>query len=154
LGAGATAPVVATTTLAPPAGAYSAATGSIGVKVLNASGAAVSGAAGQVTRPMTRTISTTPQSRPVFPFLHPGSYTVAVVAGTGVGDQEQLTPTQSPSVTVGQTTSMTFNYDTAATITVSGWSGSAATPATNIPIGLANTSLTPFSAYTFAAGAT
>ncbi len=49
-------------------------------------------------------------------------------------------PSQATSVTVGQTTSMTFNYDTAATITVTGWTGSAATPATNIPIGIANTS--------------
>ncbi len=47
---------------------------------------------------------------------------------------------------------MTFNYDTAATIAVAGWSGSGMTPATNIPIGVANTSLQPFGAYTYAPG--
>jgi Tfp pilus assembly protein PilV len=154
IGAGATAPVEATTTLAPPAGAYSAATGSIGVKVLNAAGQGVPNIAVQAAGPMTRTQSTTTEGCAFFAYLTPGSYTVAVVAGTGVGDQEQLTPSQGASVTVGQTTSMTFNYDTAATITVTGWSGSTMTPATNIPIGVANTSLQPFGAYTYATGTT
>jgi Tfp pilus assembly protein PilV len=154
LGAGATAPVEATTTLAPPAGAYSAATGSIGVKVLNAAGQGVPNIAVQVTGPMSRSISTSAEGCAFFAYLTPGSYTASVTAGTGVSDQELVTPSQSTSVTVGQTTSMTFNYDTAATVTVTGWSGSVATPATNIPIGIANTSLQPFSAFSFAVGST
>jgi Tfp pilus assembly protein PilV len=154
IGAGGTAPVEATTTLAPPAGAYSAATGSIGVKVLNAAGQGVQNIAVQAAGPMTRTISTTAEGCAFFAYMTPGSYTVSVTAGTGVGDQEQLTPSQGTSVTVGQTMSMTFNYDTAATITLTGWSGSTMTPATNVPIGIANTSLQPFGAYTYAAGTT
>jgi prepilin-type N-terminal cleavage/methylation domain-containing protein len=153
-GAGATAPVKAVTTLAPPAGAYSAATGSVGVKVLNAAGQGLANVAAQVTGPTSRTISTTTEGCAFFAFLTPGSYTVSVVAGTGVGDQEQVVPSQTTSVTVGQTASLTFNYDTAATITVTGWSGSTFPAATNIPIGVANTSLQPFGAYTYAAGST
>jgi Tfp pilus assembly protein PilV len=152
IGAGGTAPVEATTTLSPPAGAYSAATGSIGVKVLNAAGQGLPNTAVQASGPMTRTQSTTAEGCAFFAFMTPGSYTVSVTAGTGVGDQEQLTPSQGASVTIGQTTAMTFNYDTAATINVTGWSGSTMTPATNIPIGVANTSLQPFGAYTYAAG--
>ena len=153
-GAGPTAPVEATTTLSPPAGAYSAATGSIGAKVLDASGAPADNVAVSIAGPMSRSQSTTSEGCAFFAFLTPGSYTVSVTAGTGVGDQEVLIPSQSTSVTVGQTASMTFNYDTAATITVSGWTGSVATPATGIPIGVANTGLQPFSAYTYAAGST
>jgi Tfp pilus assembly protein PilV len=154
VGAGATAPVEATTTLSPPAGAYSAATGSIGVKVLNALGQPLQNIAVQAAGPMTRTVSTTAEGCAFFAYMTPGSYVVSVTAGTGVGDQEQLVPSQSTSVTVGQTMSMTFNYDTAASITVTGWSGSTMTPATNMPIGVANTSLSPFRMYTYVAGTT
>jgi hypothetical protein len=153
-GAGPTAPVEATTTLSPPAGAYSAATGSIGAKVLDATGAPADNVAVSIAGPMSRTQSTTSEGCAFFAFLTPGSYTVSVTAGTGVSDQELLIPSQSTSVTVGQTASMTFNYDMAATITISGWTGSTATPATGIPIGVANTSLQPFGAYTYAAGST
>src|SRR6185295_6618052 len=59
IGAGGTAPVEATTTLAPPAGAYSAATGSIGVKVLNAAGQGVPNIAVQVNGPQNRSLPTT-----------------------------------------------------------------------------------------------
>jgi hypothetical protein len=65
-----------------------------------------------------------------------------------------LVPSQATSVTIGQTASLTFNYDTAATINITGWSGSTATPATNIPIGIANTSLQPYQQYSYAPGAT
>ena len=152
-GAGATAPVESNTTLSPPAGAYSAVSGSIGAKVVNAAGQPLPNIAVSVVGPMSRSQNTTSEGCAFFAFLTPGSYTVSVTAGTGVGDQEQLVPSQSTSVTVGQTASMQFNYDTAATITVTGWSGSTATPATNIPIGVANTGL-QFGAYTYAAGTT
>jgi Tfp pilus assembly protein PilV len=153
-GAGATAPVKSTTVLAPPAGAYSAATGSIGVKVLNAAGAADSNTQVSISGPVTQSQSTTSEGCAFFAYLTPGSYTVSVTAGTGVGDQEQLIPSQATSVTVGQTASLQFNYDTAATITITGWSGSTATPATNIPIGIANSALQPYSMYSYASGTT
>jgi hypothetical protein len=152
--AGATAPVQATTALSPPAGAYSAATGSIGAKLLDAAGLPVSSAQVSITGPTSLAQNTTDEGCAFFAFLTPGAYTVRVTAGTGVGDQEVLVPSQSASVTVGQTTSLTFNYDTAATINITGWSGSALPPATNIPIGIANTSLQPYQQYSYAAGTT
>ena len=153
-GAGATAPVKSVTTLAPPSGAYSAATGSIGAKVLNAAGLPVPNTQVSIAGPVSQGQATTAEGCAFFAFLTPGAYTVSVTAGTGVGDQEQLIPTQSTSVTVGQISSLQFNYDTAATITVSGWSNSAATPATNIPIGIANSALQPYRQYSYAAGTT
>jgi Tfp pilus assembly protein PilV len=154
-GAGATAPVQSTTVLSPPAGAYSAATGSIAAQVLNAAGLPVVGAAVSISGTGSQTQSTTAEGCAFFAYLTPGTYTVKVTAGTGVSDQEVLIPSQTTSVTVGQTASLTFNYDTAATITITGWAGpSAATPATNIPIGIANTGLLPYSQYSYPAGTT
>ena len=153
-GAGATAPVQSVTALSPPAGAYSAATGSIGAKVLNAAGQPVVDAAVSIAGPTSDSQTTTAEGCAFFAFLTPGAYTVSVTAGTGVSDQELLVPSQSTSVTVGQTVSLTFNYDTAATINIGGYSGSAATHATNIPIGLANSALLPYRQYSYAAGTT
>ncbi len=153
-GAGPTAPVQSTTALAAPAGAYSAATGSIAAKVLNAAGLPASDVQVSIAGGASQSQATTPEGCAFFPFLSPGAYTVSVTAGTGVSDQEQLTPSQSTSVTIGQTSSLTFNYDTAATIMVTGWSGSTATPATNIPVGIANTGLQPYSQYSYAPGTT
>ncbi len=154
-GMGATQPVQSTTALSPPVGAYSAATGSIGAMVLNAAGLPVVDAAVSISGTASQTQSTTAEGCAFFAFLTPGSYTVKVTAGTGVSDQELLVPSQTTSVTVGQTSSLTFYYDTAATISITGWAGpSTATPATNIPIGIANTSLQPYGQYSYAAGST
>ncbi len=153
-GAGPTAPVRSITALSPPAGAYSQATGSIGVKVLDSNGLPVVGAQVSLTGVSSLSQNTTTEGCAFFAYLTPGAYTASVTAGTGVGDQEVLVPSQAGSVTVGQTTSMTFNYDTAATISITGWSGSTATPATNIPVGIANTGLQPYGQYTYGVGTT
>jgi len=154
-GAGATAPVESTTVLSPPAGAYSAATGSIAVQVLNAAGLPVTDASVSISGTSSQSQNTTAEGCAFFAYLTPGPYTASVTAGTGVSDQEVLIPSQTTSVTVGQTSSLTFNYDTAATITITGWAGpSAATPATNIPIGVGDTGLQPYGQYTYAKGTT
>ena len=154
-GAGATAPVESTTVLSPPAGAYSAATGSIAAQILNAAGLPVTSASVSILGPSAQSQNTTAEGCAFFAYLTPGSYTVSVTAGTGVSDQEVLIPSQSTSVTVGQTSSLTFNYDTAANISITGWAGpSVAVPATNIPIGLGNTGLQPYGQYSYAAGTT
>jgi Tfp pilus assembly protein PilV len=153
-GAGATAPVESVTTLAPPAGAYSAATGSIAAKVLDATGLPQENVQVSISGASSQAQSTTSEGCAFFAYLTPGAYTVKVTAGTGVGDQQDLVPSKNTSVTVGQTASLAFNYDTAARITITGWSGSVATPATNIPIGIGNSSLSPYRMYSYAAGTT
>ena len=42
-----------------------------------------------------------------------------MIDSSGIGDQEQLAPSQTASVVVGQTTPRTFNYDQAATLNLS-----------------------------------
>jgi len=155
-GMGATQPVQSTTALSPPVGAYSASTGSIGAMVLNAAGLPVVDAAVSISGTSSQTQSTTAEGCAFFAFLTPGAYTVKVTAGTGVSNQELLMPSQTTSVTIGQTSSLTFYYDTAATISLNPkWTGpSSAMPATNIPIGIANTGLQPYGQYSFAAGST
>jgi Tfp pilus assembly protein PilV len=147
---GGTKPVQATTTLAPPVGAFSANSGSIAVKVLNASAQPAESITVRITGPVTDVQQSTTQGCAYFPFLSPGTYTAAVIEGTGVGDQNNLVPSQSTSVAVGQTSSLLFNYDTAATIAVSGWTTSTATPASGLPLSVANTGLQPYGQYSYA----
>ena len=57
----------------------------------------------------------------------PGTYTVTVIEGTGVGDQEVVVAV-ADRVGVGRPDRVAqFQYDTAATITITGWSGRPAT---------------------------
>lgn len=149
-----TKPVQSTTTLSPPVGAYSSSTGGLAVKVLDSSGKPASSINVQIAGPTSDTQQTTSEGCAFFAYINAGTYTASVVEGTGVGDQEQLTPAQTTSVVVGQTALLTFNYDTAGKITVTGWSNSAATPATNIPIGIANNGLQPYRMYSYPTGTT
>lgn len=142
------------TLLAPPVGVYSASTGSIAAKVSDSTGAASQNISVQVVGPVTQTQQTTTEGCAFFAFLPVGTYTVTVIEGTGVGDQEVLAPSQTASVSVGQTASLPFSYDTAGTITVSGWSPATPPPATNIPISVVNSGLQPYSQYSFPAGTT
>jgi prepilin-type N-terminal cleavage/methylation domain-containing protein len=154
IGMAGTKPVQQTTTLAPPVGAYSSATGSIAVKIFNAAGTTSPNINVQVSGPVTQTQQTTTEGCAFFYALTPGTYTVSVIEGTGVGDQEVVTPSQSTSVTVGQTASLQFNYDSAATITVSGNTGSTAQPASGMTYSVVDTGLQPYGQFSFGANGT
>jgi hypothetical protein len=108
----------------------------------------------QVAGPSTQVIETTSEGCAFFAFLAVGTYSVSVIEGTGVGDQETSTPSQSTSVTVGSTSSIIFNYDTAATIQSSGFSNGTALAATGIPLSVGNAGLQPYSQYSIAANQT
>jgi hypothetical protein len=148
-----TKPVQTVTLLSPPVGAYSASSGSIAAKVTNSTGAVSQNIDVQISGPTSQTQQTTSQGCAFFAFLPVGTYNVTVVGG-GVGDQEVLSPTQTASVSVGQTASLAFSYDTPGTITVTGWSPASPPPATNIPIAVANSGLQPYAQYSYAAGTT
>jgi Tfp pilus assembly protein PilV len=148
-----TKPVQTVTLLSPPVGAYSASSGSIAAKITNSAGAVSPNTTVQVSGPASQTQQTTSEGCAFFAFLPVGTYTVTVVGG-GVGDQEVLAPAQTASVSVGQTASLAFSYDTPGTITVTGWSPAAPPAATNIPISVANSGLQPYAQYSYAAGTT
>ena len=152
---GGTKPVRSVTTLAPPVGAYSSSSGAIAVKVLDASGQPVPSIDVGITGTASDTQSTTAQGCAFFDHLPSGPYTVTVIDSSGIGDQEQLAPSQTASVVVGQITPRTFNYDRAATLNLAGWAitgwpyATATLPATNIPVSVANSGLQPYFQFAF-----
>ena len=78
---------------------------------------------------------------------------MTVTAGTGVGDQEVLVPSQTTSVTVGQTASLHVQLRHRGDDHDHRLGGHRPRrPATNIPIGIANTGLQPYGQYSYAAG--
>ena len=81
-------------TLSPPVGAYSAATGSIGGQGARRRPACPSPNINvQITGPTTADADRPPpKAARSSRYLPPGAYTVTVIAGTGVGDQELLDP--------------------------------------------------------------
>ena len=147
-------PVQQTTNLAAPVGAYNASSGSIAVKVFDSNGAVAQNINIQISGPTSQTQQTTAEGCAFFAYLPVGTYTVSVIEGTGVGDQEVVAPAQTTSVSVGQTASLQFNYDKPATVAVTGWTGSAAPAASGIPISVANTGLQLYGQYSYVAGTT
>jgi len=143
------------TTLAPPVGAYSASSGSIAAKVFDSTGAVSGNINIQVTGPTTVTQQTTSEGCSYFAFLPAGTYTVSVIEGTGVGDQETAVPAQTASVSVGQTASVQFQYDKAATIVATlpspGNTAGAPPYATGMSISVVNPGLQPYGQYSFSA---
>jgi prepilin-type N-terminal cleavage/methylation domain-containing protein len=156
-GMGGTQPVKAVTALAPPVGVYSASSGSIAAKVFDSAGAVAPGINVQVAGPSTVTQQTTSEGCAYFAYLPVGTYTVSVIAGTGVDAQEVVVPVQTSSVSVGQTASVQFQYDSPATITATlpspGNTAGAPPYATGMSISVANTGLQPYGQFSFPASA-
>jgi hypothetical protein len=86
-----------------------------------------------------------------FAFLPTGTYTVSLAKAGYVGSQQVVSPSQTASVTAGQTSALTFDFDQAASMTTT-FSG--LTPATNIKVSVANTALQPNGAFSYAVGTT
>jgi hypothetical protein len=102
----------------------------------------------------TSTLRTTSEGCAFFAYLPAGTYTVSATQTGWVGAQEQTTPSQSVSVTVGTTQSVQFYVDHAATITDTGWSPAVPAAATGVPVSVGNNGLQPYHLFSFAAGTT
>ena len=158
-GMGGTKTVREVTTLAAPVGVYSSSTGAIAAKVFDSTGAVAQNISVQVAGPTAPAPQqTTSEGCAYFYGLAPGTYTVSVVEGTGVGDQELATPTQTASVSVGQTASVQFQYDTGATITAT-LPSPATVPgappyAAGMSLSVANTGLQPYGQFSYPASTT
>jgi prepilin-type N-terminal cleavage/methylation domain-containing protein len=150
-----TQPVRSVTTLSPPVGVYSATAGAIGVKVTDASSSPADNVAVQVSGgPSSVPVGqTTAEGCAYFFPLDPGTYTVTVVEGTGVGDQEVVAPVQTASVSVAQTTALQFRYDSPATIvaTVPSPTNTPGAPpyATGMSLSVANTGVQLYGHFSF-----
>lgn len=152
---GSTQPVESTTTLAAPVGVYSANSGNIAVKIVTAAGAAVSNAVVTAAGAVTQSAVAGADGCVFFAYVAPGTYTVSISLAGWVSGAEQATPSQTTSVTTGQTAALAFSYDQSATINVSSLVAPVGTlAASGMPISVGNAGLQPNGYFSFASGTT
>jgi type II secretory pathway pseudopilin PulG len=114
------APVKSSTILSPPVGSYDPNNGHIAVKVMGSTADPLAGVPVSVTRTgFTRDLTTTSDGCAFFAFVPPDvTYTVTLGAAGYVDRQGQPSPAQVVGVTSGATSSVAFDYDQAATLTL------------------------------------
>lgn len=110
-------PVKEATVITPPVGSYDPNSGHISVRVLDRNAQPEGGVPVRVQATgYDETIDTTSEGCAFFAFLDGGTYTVTLTK-TGFVDRQSVTsPSQSVGVTVGNTSSVIFDYDEAANI--------------------------------------
>jgi hypothetical protein len=136
-------PVVADTLLAPPVGAYSATSGHIAVKVLDSTAAGEFGTSVLISGPVVQTLPTNSQGCAFFAFLPAGTYAVSLNTPGFVDRQSVAVPTQTAGVTVGNTSSVQFEYAQAASLTLTFTADAGGSIPNNLPITLGNTQFVP-----------
>ena len=112
-------PVTSSTILSPPVGSYDPNNGHIAVKVLGGTASPLVGVPVTVTASgFNRNLTTTSDGCAFFAFVPPASYTVSLGAVGYVDRQGNLGPSQVTGVTSGAVSSVAFDYDQAATLTL------------------------------------
>ena len=144
------APVLADTTLSPPVGAYSANSGHIAVKVLDSNAAGELGTSVQITGPATQSQPTNSDGCAFFAFLAPGTYTVSLNTVGWVNRQSVQNPTQTVGVTVGNVSSVQFDYDQASTLSLSFAPDAGGVAPNDLAVTLGNTQFPPTGWKTYA----
>lgn len=140
---GQTAPVRSQTIMATPNGTYSPYTGHISVKVLDGSAVPVQGQLVNLSGPEIDSQTTASDGCAFFAFLAPGTYTIEL-STTGKVDGQGISPaTQAAGVTVGQKTSVVFDYDLAASLELSLVGEFGGTAPSDVAVTVANTHLLP-----------
>jgi len=143
-GMNAVTPVVSDTVLTPPVGAYDPNTGHIAVKVKDRNAAVSAGDPVFVTGPgVNRTITTTSDGCAFFDHLPVGTYTVALGSAGFVDRQSNPSPQQTAGVLAGAVSAVGFDYDRAATLTLTLSPAGAAPLPANLPVSLGNTIFVP-----------
>lgn len=145
------APVSSSTIVAPPITSYDPSSGHIAVTVRDRSGAPHAGILTRVTGPSgTSTQTTTADGCAFFAFLPAGIHTVSLGNLGYVDGQAVADPSQVVSVNVGTSVGVEFDYDRAATLslTLGGFAGG--TIPANLPVTFANTKLLPAGTKTIA----
>jgi hypothetical protein len=137
------APVTSDTTMAPPVGAYSANSGHIAVKVLDANGDGEFGTSVKITGPVTNTEPTNDDGCAFFAFLTPGTYAVSLNTVGSVDRQSNQSPSQSVGVTSGNVSSVQFDYDQASTLSLTFAPSDGGTPPNDLAVTLGNTQFQP-----------
>lgn len=149
-------PVRTATILAPPVGAYDASTGHIAVKVRDSDAAPLGGVPVRAQKSgVDQSLTTTDPyaASPgcaFFGFMPVGTYTVSLGTAGYVDRQGVSAPSQTVGVNAGQSAAVAFDYDRAATasLTITGRNGG--TPANAMAVTLANTGYIPSGLKVFA----
>jgi hypothetical protein len=117
--------------------------------VLDASAAGEFGTSVQITGPTTQTLPTNSDGCAFFAFLTPGTYVVTLNTPGFVDHQSAAVPTQTVGVTVGNVSSVQFDYDQAATLSLTFTAAAGGTIPNNISVTLGNTQFVPTGAKRF-----
>lgn len=144
------APVVSDTTLTPPVGSYDPASGHVGVKVLDGNAAPVFNVPVSLSGPATGTLTTNSDGCAFFAFLPEGTYTVSLGTPGWVDRQSNATPAQTVGVTVGNVSSVQFDYDRAATLQVTFQTDNVYPIPADLTVTVANPQLVPDGKKTYA----
>jgi prepilin-type N-terminal cleavage/methylation domain-containing protein len=138
------APAKSSTILSPPVGSFDPLNGHIAVKVLGSGAEPLAGVPVTVTSGAeVRNLTTTSTGCAFFAFVTPETYTVSLGAVGYVDRQGSPTASQITGVTSGATSSVAFDYDQAATLTLSLLPASGGSFPTDLPISVGNTGLLP-----------
>ncbi len=155
-----TRPVTTSTTITPPVGTYSDATGGIDVKALGVGNGRLSGIAVTVRSAAGVNLSLTTDSAgcAYAPFLAPGTYTVTTGMAGYVDSQEQPTSTVTVGVVSGQVAQAVFHVDRSveldAVLTPPRYQGNSVPAATGLPVTVGNSGLAGTGSYSFGSGVT
>ncbi len=140
-----TQPVETSTEISPPVGSYDPDNGHIAVRVRDSNASPIGGVPVRVTGSGVDTTQTTIDGSgcAFFGFLTPGTYSVTLGTTGWVDRQSIAAPTQSVTVTAATITSISFDYDQAATVALTLSGINSGLPANAVPITIANTGLLP-----------
>ena len=109
--------------LTPPVGAYSSTSGNISIGIFNAQGGGSSGVSVTATSGTSTTTAVTDENGcAFFPFLPVGTYTISLPSSLNPGyvdNTNNPSPTATAGVTLGNTTSLQFQYDKGALFSLS-----------------------------------
>ncbi len=137
-------PAESSTILSPPVGSYDPNNGHIAVKVLGSDATPLGGVPVTVTASgFNRNLTTTSDGCAFFAFVPPASYTVTLGAVGYVDRQGSASPSQVTGVTSGAISSVAFDYDRAAALTLTmGSTGGGSFPS-NLSVEVGNAALVP-----------
>ena len=145
------APAKSSTILSPPVGSYDPNNGHIAVKVLGSTADPLPGVPVTVTASgFNRNLTTTSDGCAFFAFVPPATYTVALGSVGYVDRQGSSSPSQVTGVTSGATSSVAFDYDQAATLTLTLNSLGGGSFPSNLAVAVGNTALVPTGSKQFA----
>ncbi len=138
------APAKSSTILSPPVGSFDPLNGHIAVKVLGSTADPLAGVPVTVTSgSFVRNLTTTSSGCAFFAFVAPATYTVSLGAVGYVDRQGSPTASQITGVTSGATSSVAFDYDRAASLSLSLTTSAGGSFPSSVPISVGNTGLIP-----------